>query len=185
TVEFNLDVPLEEAANDVRDKVSQALRNLPQDIDAPPVVIKSDANSDFILLLAIQSPTKGLMELSDYAENVLQQRLQTINGFSALHIVGQKKYAMLILLDTDKMLAYSVTFNDISRILSAENVELPAGKIYGENTELTIRTMGRLTTEEDFNKLIVKEDASTGIVRLENVARVELEIGRASCRERV
>src|SRR5690606_37971433 len=174
TVEFNLDVPLEEAANDVRDKVSQALRNLPQDIDAPPVVIKSDANSDFILLLAIQSPTKGLMELSDYAENVLQQRLQTINGVSAVNIFGQKKYAMRIWLDPDKMLAYNVTFNDISRILSAENVELPAGKIYGENTELTIRTMGRLTTEEDFNKLIVKEDASTGIVRLENVARVEL-----------
>lgn len=174
TVEFNLDVELEEAANDVRDKVSQALRNLPQDIDAPPVVIKSDANSDFILMLAIQSPTKGLMELSDYAENVLQQRLQTINGVSAVNIFGQKKYAMRIWLLPDKMNAYNISFNDISRVLSAENVEMPAGKIYGDNTELTIRTMGRLTTEEDFNKLIVREDASVGIIRLENVAKVEL-----------
>ncbi|GAA4437527.1 efflux RND transporter permease subunit [Ravibacter arvi] len=174
TVEFNLEVPLEEAANDVRDKVSQALRNLPQDIDAPPVVVKSDANSDFILMLAIQSPTKGLMELSDYAENVLQQRLQTINGVSAVNIFGQKKYAMRIWLLPDKMNAYNVSFNDISRILTAENVEMPAGKIYGDNTELTIRTMGRLTTEEDFNKLIVRDDASMGIIRLENVAKVEL-----------
>ena len=174
TVEFNLDVSLEEAANDVRDKVSQALRNLPQDIDAPPVVVKSDANSDFILMLAIQSPTKGLMELSDYAENVLQQRLQTINGVSAVNIYGQKKYAMRIWLIPDKMNAYNISFNDISRILAAENVEMPAGKIYGDNTELTIRTMGRLTTEDDFNKLIVREDASAGIIRLENVAKVEL-----------
>ncbi len=174
TVEFNLDVSLEEAANDVRDKVSQALRNLPQDIDAPPVVVKSDANSDFILMLAIQSPTKGLMELSDYAENVLQQRLQTINGVSAVSIFGQKKYAMRIWLIPDKMNAYNISFNDISRVLAAENVEMPAGKIYGDNTELTIRTMGRLTTEEDFNKLIVREDASAGIIRLENVAKVEL-----------
>ncbi len=174
TIEFDLEVPLEEAANDVRDKVSQAQRNLPQDIDAPPVVSKADANSDFILLMAIQSPTKGLMELSDYAENVLQQKMQTINGVSSINIFGQKKYAMRIWLQPDKMNAYNITFNDINRVLTAENVEMPAGKIYGDNTELTIRTMGRLTTEDDFNKLIVREDASTGIVRLENVAQVEL-----------
>lgn len=173
TVEFNLDVDLEAAANDVRDKVSQALRNLPQDLDAPPVVSKADANGDFILMLAIQSPTKGLLELSDYAENVLQQRLQTINGVSAINIFGQKRYAMRIWILPEKMNAYNVSFNDISNVLAKENVELPAGKIYGDNTELTIRTMGRLTSEDDFSNLIIREDKN-GIVRLGNIARVEL-----------
>lgn len=173
TVEFNLESDLEAAANDVRDKVSQAQRNLPQDIDAPPVVSKADANSDFILLLAVQSPSKGILELSEYAENVLQQSLQTIDGVSAINIFGQKRYAMRIWLDPDKMSAYGVSFNDISNTLSAENVELPAGKIYGNNTELTIRTMGRLTNEKEFSDLIIKND-STGIVRLANVAKVEL-----------
>ena len=173
TVEFNLESDLEAAANDVRDKVSQAQRNLPQDIDAPPVVSKADANSDFILLLAVQSPSKGILELSEYAENVLQQSLQTIDGVSAINIFGQKRYAMRIWLDADKMSAYGVSFNDISTTLSAENVELPAGKIYGNNTELTIRTMGRLTTEKEFSDLVIKDD-STGIVRLSNVAKVEL-----------
>jgi multidrug efflux pump subunit AcrB len=173
TVEFNLEADLEAAANDVRDKVSQAQRNLPQDIDAPPVVSKADANSDFILLLAVQSPSKGILELSEYAENVLQQSLQTIDGVSAINIFGQKRYAMRIWLDADRMSAHNVTFNDVSNTLSAENVELPAGKIYGNNTELTIRTMGRLTTEKEFNDLVIKDD-STGIVRLSNVAKVEL-----------
>jgi hydrophobe/amphiphile efflux-1 (HAE1) family protein len=173
TVEFNLEADLEAAANDVRDKVSQAQRNLPQDIDAPPVVSKADANSDFILLLAVQSPTKGILELSEYAENVLQQSLQTIDGVSAINIFGQKRYAMRIWLDADKMSSYNVSFNDISNTLSAENVELPAGKIYGSNTELTIRTMGRLTSEKEFADLVIKDD-STGIVRLSNVAKVEL-----------
>ncbi|WP_439559487.1 efflux RND transporter permease subunit, partial [Dyadobacter sp.] len=173
TVEFNLESDLEGAANDVRDKVSQAQRNLPQDIDAPPVVSKADANSDFILLLAVQSPSKGLLELSEYAENVLQQSLQTIDGVSAINIFGQKRYAMRIWLNPDKMSAYGISFNDISATLSAENVELPAGKIYGNNTELTIRTMGRLTSEKDFNDLVIKND-SAGLVRLGNVAKVEL-----------
>jgi len=173
TVEFNLESDLEAAANDVRDKVSQAQRNLPQDIDAPPVVSKADANSDFILLLAVQSPSKGILELSEYAENVLQQSLQTIDGVSAINIFGQKRYAMRLWLDADKMSAYGVSFNDISTTLSSENVELPAGKIYGDNTELTIRTMGRLTTEKEFSDLVIKDD-STGIVRLSNVAKVEL-----------
>ena len=173
TVEFNLDVNLETAANDVRDKVSQAQRNLPQDIDAPPVVSKADANSDFILLLALQSPSKGLLELSDYAENVIQQRLQTINNVSAINIFGQKRYAMRIWLLPDKMNAFNITYTDINDALNKENVEIPAGKVYGNNTELTIRTLGRLTTEDQFNKIVLREDA-TGIVRLGDVAKVEL-----------
>lgn len=173
TVEFNLGVALETAANDVRDKVSQAIRNLPQDIDAPPVVAKSDANSDFIILMAIQSHTKSLLELSDYAENVLQERFQTINEVSGVSIFGQKRYSMRIWTKPDKLTAYGVAFNDIQAALNRENVELPAGKIYGNNTELIIRTLGKLTTEKQFNDLIIKEDQN-GIVRLSDVAKVEL-----------
>ena len=173
TVEFELEVDLEAAASDVRDKVGQALRSLPQDIDAPPVVTKADANSDFILILAVQSRTKGLLELSDYAENVLQQQFQTIKEVSAINIFGEKRYAMRIWIDPDKMTAQSVSFSDIRNALNTENIDLPPGKIYGNSTELTIKTLGRLTSEKDFQDLIIRSDSS-GIVRLSNVARVEI-----------
>ncbi len=173
TVEFDVDANLEAAANDVRDKVGQAVRNLPQDVDAPPVVAKSDANSDFIILLAIQSRTKSLLELSDYAENVLQERLQTIPEVSAVDIRGQKRPAMRIWIDPDKMLAFNIAFSDIRTSLDKENVEIPSGKLYGNSTELTIRALGKLTTEADFNNLILRQDA-TGITRLKDVAKVEI-----------
>jgi HAE1 family hydrophobic/amphiphilic exporter-1/multidrug efflux pump len=173
TVEFNLGTDLEAAASDVRDKVSQATRSLPQDIDAPPVISKADANSDFILLLAVQSRSKGLMDLSDYAENVLQQQLQTIEGISSVNIFGQKRYSMRIWLKPDKLNAYGVALTDIRTALNSENVDLPPGKIYGNNTELTIRTMGRLTSEQQFRDLIIRSD-SAGIIRLNDVATVEL-----------
>ncbi|RFM33625.1 efflux RND transporter permease subunit [Chitinophaga silvisoli] len=173
TVEFNLGIDLEAAASDVRDKVSQATRSLPLDIDAPPVVTKADANSDPILILAVQSRTKSLMELSDYVDNVLQQQLQTIDQVSSVNVFGDKSYAMRIWLNEAKMDAYNIAYNDISTALNNENVQLPAGKVYGNNTELTINALGRLTTEKDFRDLILRED-STGIVRLSDVARVEL-----------
>lgn len=173
TVEFNISADLEAAANDVRDKVSQAIRNLPQDVDAPPVVSKSDANSDFIILLSIQSRTKGLLELSDYAENVLQERFQTIPEVSAVNIIGQKRPSMRIWINPDKLNAFNIAFSDIRNALNTENIEIPSGKIYGDNTELTIRALGRLTTEKDFRDLIIRQDAS-GIVRLSDVAKVEI-----------
>ena len=173
TIEFNLGVDLEAAASDVRDKVGQAIRSLPQDIDAPPVVFKSDANSDFILVLAVQSNTKSLMELSDYAETVLQQQFQTINNVSAVNIFGQKRFSMRLWLQPDRMSAFNVAFTDIRTALNTENVELPPGKIYGNKTELTIRALGRLTNEQQFRDLIIRED-SLGIVRLSDVASVEI-----------
>ena len=173
TVEFNLGFDLEGAASDVRDKVGQATRSLPLDIDAPPVVVKSDANSDFILLLTVQSRTKSLLQLSDYADNVLQQQLQTIDGVSSVFVFGDKGYAMRVWLQPDKMNLYNVAFNDISAAMASENVELPPGKIYGNNTELTIATLGRLTSEKQFRDVIIREDSS-GIVRLGDVAKVEL-----------
>ena len=173
SVEFELGIDLEAAASDVRDKVGQASRSLPQDIDAPPVVTKADANSDFILILAVQSQTKGLLELSDYAENVLQQQFQTINQVSSVNIFGQKRYAMRIWLNPDKMSAFGVNFSDIRTSLNSENIDLPPGKIYGDNTELTIKTVGRLTSEKEFQELLIRQD-SIGIVRLKDVARVEI-----------
>ena len=173
TVEFNVGENLEASANDVRDKVGQAVKNLPQDIDAPPVVTKSDANSDFIILVAVQSQTKNLLELSDYAENVLQQQLQTIPEVSAVNILGQKRPSMRLWVNPDKLNGFNVTFGDITTALNKENVEIPSGKLYGTNTEMTIRALGKLVTEADFNNLILKEDA-TGIVRLKDVAKVEI-----------
>jgi HAE1 family hydrophobic/amphiphilic exporter-1/multidrug efflux pump len=172
-VEFQLSVDLEAAASDVRDKVGQASRSLPQDIDAPPVVTKADANSDFILILAVQSRTKGLLELSDYAENVLQQQFQTINQVSSVNIFGQKRYAMRIWIDPDKMTSQGISFTDVRTALNSENIDLPPGKIYGNKTELTIKTLGRLTSEDDFRNLILRSD-SAGILRLSDVARVEI-----------
>ncbi len=173
TVEFELSVDLEAAASDVRDKVGQASRSLPQDIDAPPVVTKADASSDFILILAVQSRTKGLLELSDYAENVLQQQFQTIKQVSSVIIFGQKRYAMRIWIDPDKMVSQGIAFSDIRTALNTENIDLPPGKIYGNNTELTIKTLGRLTSEKDFRDLILRSD-NAGILRLSDVARVEI-----------
>jgi multidrug efflux pump len=152
TVEFNIGSNLEASANDVRDKVSQAVRLLPQDIDAPPVVTKSDANSDAIISMTVQSNTRNQLEVCDYATNVLLEKLQTIPGVSNVQIWGEKKYAMRLWVDPAKLSAYKLTFNDIQTALSKENVELPAGKVYGNNTEFTVKTFGRLSREEDFRK---------------------------------
>lgn len=155
TVEFDLGVDLEAAANDVRDKVSQAIRNLPQDIDAPPVVSKADANSQPIISMTVQSDTKNQLELTEYAENVLVERLQTIPGVSNIRIWGEKRFAMRLWLDPLKMSAYQVAFPDVEQALSQQNVELPSGKLAGYETELSVRTFGRLFTEEEFNNLII------------------------------
>ncbi|HTN47488.1 MAG TPA: efflux RND transporter permease subunit [Flavipsychrobacter sp.] len=163
SVEFDLSIDLEAAANDVRDKVSQATRNLPQDIDAPPVVSKADANSQPIISMTVQSDTKNQLELTEYAENVLVEKLQTIPGVSSINIWGQKRYAMRLWLDPLRMAGYSITFQDVQQALSRQNVELPSGKIAGNTTELSVRTFGRLLTEDDFNNLIIKNVNGTDI----------------------
>jgi len=172
TVEFELNVDLERAANDVRDKVSQALGNLPQDIDAPPTVSKADSDSDPILFLQIQSQSKGLLELTDYAENVVQERLQTISGVSGVSVFG-KRYSMRLWIDPSKLSAYKLTINDIRLALDRENIELPGGKIRGNTTQLIVKTFGKLSTEADFNDLILRED-NNGVVRYKDVGYAEL-----------
>ena len=173
TVEFDLGVDLEAAANDVRDKVSQAVRNLPQDIDAPPVVSKADANAQPILSMTVQSDTKNQLELTEYAENVLVERLQTIPGVSSIRIWGEKRYAMRLWLDPVALAGYGITFQDVEAALARQNVELPAGKIAAANTELSVRTFGRLYTEEDFNNLIIKNVNGSDIF-LRNVGEAVL-----------
>ena len=168
TVEFNLDANLEQAANDVRDKVSQAQRQLPQDIDAPPVVTKADANSEPIIFMNVQSTTRNPTQLSDYAENVLQERLQTIPGVSQANIYGLKRQAMRLWIDPIKLSAYKLTSQDIQNALTSQNVELPGGKVYGNATELTVKAVGRLITEDDFNNLILRQ-TSNQIIRFKDV----------------
>ncbi|MDP5001060.1 MAG: efflux RND transporter permease subunit, partial [Flavobacterium sp.] len=174
TIEFNLDKDLEAAANDVRDKVSQAVRSLPEDIDSQPIVSKADANSEAIISMTVQSKTKSALELSDYAENVISQRLETIPGVSGIQIWGQKRYAMRLWIDPDKLAAYGITVADVRTALNTQNVELPSGKITGNNTELTVKTIGNLTSEKEFNDIIIRSE-NDKIVRLSDVGRATLE----------
>ena len=155
-VEFELSYNLEEAANDVRDKVSQTVRSLPSDLDAPPVVTKADASSDPIISMTIQSESRNPLQVTEYATNNLLERIQTIPGVSTVNIWGEKKYAMRVWFQPEKLLAYNLTAKDVQSALLRENIELPSGKISGNTTELTVRTFGRLSTEDDFNNLIIK-----------------------------
>ena len=173
TVEFNLNKNLEEAANDVRDKVSQAIKTLPQDIDAPPVVSKADANADAIISMTVQSDSRSALELSDYAENVISQRLETIPGVSGVQIWGQKKYAMRLWIDPVKLASYGVTVSDVRDALNKQNVELPSGKLTGDNTELTVNTVGNLSKPEEFNNIIILSQGEK-TVRLSDVGHAEL-----------
>jgi HAE1 family hydrophobic/amphiphilic exporter-1/multidrug efflux pump len=168
TVEFKLEKNLEEAANDVRDKVSQAVRSLPQDIDSPPVVAKADADSDAIISMTVQSQSRNALELSDYAENVISERLQTIPGVSSVQIWGQKRYSMRIWMDPIKLNAYGITVADVRNALDKQNVELPSGKLTGANTELMVKTLGNLSTEKEFNDIIIVADANK-TVRLSDI----------------
>jgi len=172
TVEFELDVDLEAAANDVRDRVSGSLRNLPTDVD-PPIVAKSDADSSPIVAMTIQSDQRNLLELSQIGNDIFKERLQTIPGVSNIRVWGDKKFSMKLQLDPLKMAGFQVTPIDVRNALNRENVELPSGRIEGFNTELSIRTSGRLTTEEEFNDLIIRENDGR-VVRLRDIGQAEL-----------
>ena len=156
TVEFELNSDLESAANDVRDKVSQATNGLPSDLDAPPVVTKADASSDPIISMTVQSNTRNQLQVTEYANNDLLEKLQTIPGVSTIVIWGEKRYAMRIWLNPSKLSAYNLTPRDVQVALQNQNVELPSGKIAGNATELSVRTFGKINTEEEFNNVIIK-----------------------------
>ncbi|HRJ31425.1 MAG TPA: efflux RND transporter permease subunit [Cyclobacteriaceae bacterium] len=172
TVEFELGVDLEAAANDVRDKVSGAIRNLPPDVD-PPVVSKADADSSPIIFFSVVSDKRDLLELSRIAEIYFKERLQTIPGVSVVNIWGQRRYSMRLWMDPIKLASLQLAPSDILQALNRENVELPSGRVEGESTELTVRTVGRLITEDDFNNLIIKEDGDN-VVRFNDVGYAKL-----------
>src|SRR5687768_5073459 len=172
-IEFELGVDLEAAANDVRDKVAQAVRSLPDDLPSPPVVSKADANSNPIISMTVQSNTRNNLQLTEYSNNVLVERLQTIPGVSGIQVWGEKRWAMRIWMDPAKLSAYNLTPLDVQQALGRENVELPSGKIAGNSTELTVRTFGRLYTEDDFGNVTIKSDAA-GDIRLKDVGQAVL-----------
>ncbi len=171
TVEFNLEVDLEAAANDVRDKVSRAIRNLPPDAD-PPIVTKADADSSPIIALRIFSEKRNLLEMTEIADNIFKETFQTIPGVSEVRIWGEKKYSIRLWMDPDKLAAYRLTPLDILNSVGDQNIELPSGRIEGSATELTVRTFGRLSSPEEFNDLILKE-SDNDIVRFRDIGRAE------------
>lgn len=172
TVEFDIDTDLEAAANDVRDRVSRSLSQLPPDIDMP-IVAKADADATPIVFLNVQSDTRSLTELSAIANNIFKERLQTISGVGSVQIWGEKKYAMRLWLDPAKLAAFQLSPVDVRNALNKENVELPSGRIEGDETELSIRTIGRLQTETEFENLIVKE-IDGNIVRVKDIGYAQL-----------
>ncbi|MDD3032981.1 MAG: efflux RND transporter permease subunit [Bacteroidales bacterium] len=172
-IEFNLEVDLETAANDVRDKVSGAMRRLPQDIDAP-VVEKSDADAQPIYSVTLQSQTRDIIDLSEYAEVNFKERLQTISGVSSVNVWGSKRYSVRLRMDPLLLAAYKVTPLDVRTAVNRENVELPSGTIMGSTMELTVRTLGRLKTIEDFNNLIISKNEGR-IVRFSDIGVAEVD----------
>jgi multidrug efflux pump len=172
TAEFDVSIDLEAAANDVRDRVSIARSRLPQDVD-PPTVSKADADAIPIIFLSVKSEKRNLLAITDIAQNIFKERLQTIPGVSQINIWGERRYSMRLWMDPAKLAAYNITPLDVRNSLNKENIELPSGRIEGNNTELTVRTLGRLETLEDFNNLIIKE-SSTGIVRFKDLGIAEL-----------
>ncbi|MDH5603577.1 MAG: efflux RND transporter permease subunit, partial [Cyclobacteriaceae bacterium] len=172
TVQFLPEIDLNNAANDVRDKVSKAIGSLPPDAN-PPTVSKADANAETILSITVQSRKRDLLELTKIGNNVFKERLQTIPGVSSIRIWGEKKYAMRLELDPVRMKEFNVTPLDIKRALNAQNIELPSGKIEGVDTELTVRTIGRLYTPEEFDDLIIRKHDNS-LVRLKDIGKARL-----------
>ncbi|GHV64054.1 acriflavin resistance protein [Bacteroidia bacterium] len=173
TVEFELNVDLETAANDVRDKVSGAMSRLPKDVD-PPTVAKADADANPILAVSLRSDTRSLIDLSMFAEQYYKERLQTISGVSSVGIWGEKRYSIRLRMDPNLLSAYKLTPMDVRDVVVKENVELPSGRIEGDNTELTIRTMGRLMSIDDFSNLIIME-VEGKVVRFSDIGVAEVD----------
>ncbi len=171
-VEFELSRNIDNAANDVRDRVAQAIRNLPPDAD-PPIVAKADANAQTILTITLSSEARSLLELTDIAQNIFAERLQTITGVGQVNIWGQRRYAMRIELDVEKMEALAITPTDIRQALNRQNVELPSGQIEGDRSYITIQTYGRLNTEEELDNLIIAR-RDNALIRLKDVGKTRL-----------
>jgi multidrug efflux pump len=172
SAEFDLGVDLEAAANDVRDKVAGVVRRLPPDVE-PPNVSKADADSSPIIFLNISSSERDLLELTLIAENIFKERVQTIQGVSSVQVWGSKRYSMRLKMDPEKLAAYELTPIDVLNAVNSDNVELPSGRVEGAETELTVRTVGRINTPQEYNDLIVKEEGDI-IVRFRDIGEAVL-----------
>ena len=153
SAEFSLDTDLDTAASDVRDQIARAVRNLPPDAN-PPILNKAHADSQPIFGVALSSETRTQLELSAYADS-LRERLQTVPGIAGVDQPAEKRYAMRLWIDPEKLAAYGLTPLDLRQALARENIELPSGRIEGESIELPVKTLSRLSTVEEFNGLIV------------------------------
>jgi len=170
--EFDLGIDLERAANDIRDQVSRAARDLPPDAD-PPIVRKADADARPIAGVSVSSSSRNLLELGRIAQDSFVERLQTIPNVASVDVWGEKTYAMRLWIDPNKLAAFRLSPIDVRDAVARENVELPSGRIEGAEVELPVRTMSRLDTPEAFNDLILKSEGDR-IVRLRDVGHAEL-----------
>ncbi|MBT1703674.1 efflux RND transporter permease subunit [Chryseosolibacter indicus] len=166
TVEFNLDTDLEAAANDVRDKVSKSRQQLPSDIE--PTIVEKAGPADFLVFLTVQSNTKSLEDVTDFVNINIKEKLQSIPGVRLVDTYAGRKRAMRLRMDPLRLAALGLTPADVQAALQRENVDLPSGRIEGENTEVTLRTQGRLVTEDDFNNMIIVQKDGA-IVRFKDI----------------
>lgn len=172
SVEFNRETDIEDALNDVRDKVAKSRKQLPADVD-PPIVQKASSADNLVAFLEVESDTKDIKEVSHIASTIIKDRMQSIPGINNVAIVGEHKYAMRLRFDPVKLAAYRLSPEDIRQALLRENIDLPSGRIDGENSELSIRTPGRLTTVEDFNEMLIKQTGNT-VIKLKDIGTAEL-----------
>jgi multidrug efflux pump len=172
-IEFDVNRDVDAAANDVRDRVARVIATLPDEAD-PPQIIKADANGESIITLAFSSDTMSLLELTDYAERNLTDQLSTVPGVARVNINGARRYSMRIWIDRMALAARNMTVTDIEDALRRENVEIPAGRLESKTREFSLRTMVGLDSEEDFRNLVLERGADGHLVRLGEVANVQV-----------
>jgi multidrug efflux pump len=172
TLEFTLDRSVEDAAQDVRDKVSRVRGRLPVDIEEP-VISKQEADASPFFWLALNAPNYSLLQLSDIADRVLKTQLQSIPGVGRVFVAGERRYAMRVWLTSAELTARSLTVQDVENAIRSRNVEVPAGRIESQRREFTVRSLGELKTPEEFSELVVA-GRDGQLTRLKDVGRVEL-----------
>ncbi|HPF77716.1 MAG TPA: efflux RND transporter permease subunit, partial [Alphaproteobacteria bacterium] len=171
-IEFDVGRDIEAAANDVRDRVSGVIDNLPEEAD-PPDIQKADSSDDVILWLNLTSDRLNTLELTDYAKRYLQDRFSVLPGVARVRVGGGLEYSMRVWLDRNQMAARNLTVSDIESALRTENVELPAGAIESVEIQFTARIQRAYQTPEDFKKLVIGRNADNSLIRLGDVARIE------------
>ena len=172
-IEFDVNRDVDGAANDVRDRVSRVLGNLPEEAD-PPEVLKADASADPVMFIHFSSDRMSVLEITDYAERNLIDRLSTVPGVARVSIGGGRRYSMRIWLDRQALAARQLTVTDVEDALRRENVELPAGRLESRTREFSLRTVVGLDNEQDFRELVIARGQDGHLIRLSEVANVQL-----------